>query len=45
LGRNQERILVNREGIKYNYHYNYGSNDHGNIARKEQGCPSPVPYS
>ena len=46
LGRNSKRQSVNNRNqrINYDYHYYYGVNGHGKIARQEEGCDKPVPY-
>ena len=44
LGRDNRRELVMHEGIAYNYHYYFGDNSHGRIARQEKGCDQPNPY-
>jgi len=44
LGRNNEKMVVIDNGVKYNYHYIFGRNRFGKIARQQQGCDYPVPY-
>jgi len=44
LGRNNQKEYVMHQGDMYNYHYYYGSNDHGMIAREKEGCDVPDPY-
>jgi len=44
LGRNQEKMYVNDNGVEYNYHYIYGQNRFKKRAREDPGCDYPVPY-
>ena len=44
LGRENKKIVVERDGIYYDYRFNYGMNENGFLARKEEGCDEPDPY-
>ena len=43
LGRDNNRMIVMHGGVAYNYHYYFGTNSHGMIARQEEGCDEPNP--
>jgi len=44
LGKDNQKIITSYNGVSYDYHYYYGVNNHGKIARQLPGYDPPVPY-